>query len=96
MLGLVAQVPYGRTTTYLALAHLAGLGPADARKIGAVLARNPALIIVPCHRVIAVDGSLTGDAGGLVVKRRLLDLESREQTPQLDLGWAGTITAACR
>jgi methylated-DNA-[protein]-cysteine S-methyltransferase len=49
------------------------------------MAANPVLIVVPCHRVVGAGGKLTGYAGGLQVKRWLLDLESRDRAPQLDL-----------
>ncbi|HEX6390683.1 MAG TPA: methylated-DNA--[protein]-cysteine S-methyltransferase [Solirubrobacteraceae bacterium] len=68
------EIPYGETSTYGRLA--AELG-SHARAVGRANGRNPLWIVVPCHRVIGADGSLTGYAGGLDVKRRLLDLESR-------------------
>ncbi|WP_433655673.1 methylated-DNA--[protein]-cysteine S-methyltransferase [Nocardia sp. CA-128927] len=69
---------YGDTTTYGALARALGRGPEDARKIGGALARNPLLILIPCHRVLGAGGALTGYAGGLPAKRTLLDLESAD------------------
>jgi methylated-DNA-[protein]-cysteine S-methyltransferase len=75
---------YGETTSYGAITHGVGRPPADARKIGGALARNRVLIIVPCHRVVAADGSLTGYAGGLAAKRALLDLESPDLHLNLD------------
>ena len=48
----------------------------EARAVGAANGRNPIPIIIPCHRVIGTDGSLTGFGGGVAIKRRLLDLES--------------------
>jgi methylated-DNA-[protein]-cysteine S-methyltransferase len=75
---------YGQTTSYGAIAQRVGRTPADARKVGGALARNRVLIIVPCHRVLAVDGALTGYAGGLAAKRALLDLESRDDRLALD------------
>ncbi|KIA64492.1 methylated-DNA--[protein]-cysteine S-methyltransferase [Nocardia vulneris] len=75
---LEAGTPYGHTTTYGALARTLGRGPADARKVGGALARNPLLLLIPCHRVLGADGALTGYAGGLPAKRALLDLESAE------------------
>lgn len=65
----------GTTSTYGAIAARAG-SPAAARGAGAALGRNPVSIIVPCHRVLGRDGSLTGYAGGLARKRALLRLES--------------------
>jgi methylated-DNA-[protein]-cysteine S-methyltransferase len=76
-------VGYGETTTYGALAADAGLPAEDARRVGGVMASNPVAIVVPCHRVIGSDGSLTGYAGGLDIKRTLLDLEARDRTPML-------------
>ncbi|HEV7420921.1 MAG TPA: methylated-DNA--[protein]-cysteine S-methyltransferase [Mycobacterium sp.] len=75
---------YGTTTSYGVIAHRLGRGAADARKVGGALARNRVLIIVPCHRVLAADGSLTGYAGGLAAKRALLDLESTDTRLALD------------
>jgi methylated-DNA-[protein]-cysteine S-methyltransferase len=69
---------YGETISYGAIAQRMGRPSSDARKIGGALARNQVLIIVPCHRVLGADGALTGYAGGLSVKRALLDLESPE------------------
>ena len=64
----------GRTITYAAVAGQAG-SPAAVRAAGAAIGRNPVSILVPCHRVIGADGSLTGYAGGLHRKRALLLLE---------------------
>lgn len=69
-------IPFGTTTTYLAIAR--ALGDTNAtRAVGLANGSNPIPIIVPCHRVIGSDGSLTGYAGGLDVKRWLLDHERR-------------------
>jgi methylated-DNA-[protein]-cysteine S-methyltransferase len=70
----LARVEYGETTTYGALAAKAG-NPHAARAVGTVMNRNPVPIVLPCHRVIGADGSLTGFGGGLHVKRFLLELE---------------------
>ncbi|MEU2560930.1 methylated-DNA--[protein]-cysteine S-methyltransferase [Streptomyces longispororuber] len=70
------SVPYGTTTTYGALAARLGLSRAAVRALGTAIGRNPVLVVRPCHRVIGADGSLTGYAGGLDRKRRLLDLEA--------------------
>lgn len=68
-------IPYGETVSYGELA--AGLGKPDAaRAVGLANARNPVAVIVPCHRVIGADGTLTGYGGGLERKRLLLDLEA--------------------
>jgi methylated-DNA-[protein]-cysteine S-methyltransferase len=71
---LVAQIPYGETTTYGELAALAGDG-LTAQQVGAMVGRNPLSIVVPCHRVVGRNGKLTGYAGGITRKRLLLDLE---------------------
>jgi methylated-DNA-[protein]-cysteine S-methyltransferase len=70
----LARVGYGRTSTYGALAR-ALRRPAAARAVGAAVGRNPIAIVVPCHRIVGADGSLTGYAGGLDRKTRLLALE---------------------
>jgi methylated-DNA-[protein]-cysteine S-methyltransferase len=71
---LLRQIPYGETRSYGDLASDLG-EPTLAREVGIANARNPIAIVVPCHRVIGSDGSLTGYAGGLERKRFLLDLE---------------------
>lgn len=72
---LLMEIPYGQTRTYGDLARK--LGVADgARAVGRANATNPISIVVPCHRVIGSTGALTGYAGGLDVKRALLNLES--------------------
>ncbi|GGO41366.1 methylated-DNA--[protein]-cysteine S-methyltransferase [Streptomyces lasiicapitis] len=70
------SVPYGTTTTYGKLAERLGLSRAAVRALGTAIGRNPVLVVRPCHRVIGADGSLTGYAGGLERKQRLLDLEA--------------------
>ena len=70
----LARVPYGRTDTYGSLAAKVGR-PRAARAVGTVMNRNPIPIVLPCHRIVGANGSLTGYAGGLEVKRRLLQLE---------------------
>jgi methylated-DNA-[protein]-cysteine S-methyltransferase len=70
----IAAIPYGKTITYSELAARAG-APGSARAAGAATGRNPISIVVPCHRVLGADGSLTGYAGGLPRKTRLLELE---------------------
>ncbi len=70
----LARVPYGRVETYGGLAAKVGR-PKAARAVGTVMNRNPIPIVLPCHRIIGSNGSLTGYAGGLPVKRALLDLE---------------------
>ena len=70
-------IPPGSTRSYGDIARALGRGPEAAREVGAALARNPTPIIVPCHRVVAADGKLTGFSapGGLATKRRMLELE---------------------
>jgi methylated-DNA-[protein]-cysteine S-methyltransferase len=70
----IAHVPYGITTTYGALAGKVGR-PRAARAVGTVMNRNPIPIVLPCHRVLGSNGSLTGYAGGLDTKLKLLQLE---------------------
>jgi methylated-DNA-[protein]-cysteine S-methyltransferase len=76
ILAALDTVGYGETTTYGAIAAALGLVDDGPRTVGVAMARNPVLIRVPCHRVVGKNGSLTGYAGGLDAKRRLLDLES--------------------
>ena len=69
------KIPYGETASYGELARRVG-APSAARAVGVANRENPVAVIVPCHRVIGADGSLTGFGGGLERKRRLLELES--------------------
>ena len=71
----LATIPYGQTVSYGEQARRLGLGPAAARAVGAANGQNPLPVILPCHRVIGSDGSLTGFGGGLHVKRFLLEHE---------------------
>ncbi len=85
--GMLLEIPYGQTTSYGELADRIDPSayPDDlepykrARLVGAAVGRTPTPIIVPCHRVIGADGSLTGYGGGLDRKRALLDLEQAGQ-----------------
>jgi methylated-DNA-[protein]-cysteine S-methyltransferase len=70
----LARVPYGRVDTYGHLATLVGR-PRAARAVGTVMNRNPIPIVLPCHRIVGANGSLTGYGGGLPAKRLLLELE---------------------
>jgi methylated-DNA-[protein]-cysteine S-methyltransferase len=72
---LLLGIPYGETTSYGALALELG-DPRKVRAVGLANGRNPISIVVPCHRVIGADGSLTGYGGGLERKRQLLALEA--------------------
>ncbi|MFV0432908.1 MAG: methylated-DNA--[protein]-cysteine S-methyltransferase [Leucobacter sp.] len=71
---MLRDIPYGETTSYGVLAERMG-NRRLAQRVGQVVGRNPVSILIPCHRVVGADGSLTGYAGGLERKRRLLDLE---------------------
>ncbi len=75
---LFADVPYGRTVSYLELATLVG-NPKASRAVGTAMATNPIPIVVPCHRVLRTGGQLGGYGGGLETKVQLLALESGEQ-----------------
>jgi methylated-DNA-[protein]-cysteine S-methyltransferase len=70
----LGAIPYGETVSYGELAHRLGL-TAGARAVGVANGANPLPIVVPCHRVIGADGTLTGFGGGLHIKRALLALE---------------------
>ena len=74
VLAELAEVEYGHTTTYGALAAKTG-NPRAARAVGTVMNRNPIPIVLPCHRVVGANGSLTGYGGGLDRKELLLRLE---------------------
>jgi methylated-DNA-[protein]-cysteine S-methyltransferase len=71
----LATIPYGQTVSYGEQARRLGLGSEKARAVGAANGSNPLPIVLPCHRVIGADGSLTGFGGGLHVKRFLLEHE---------------------
>lgn len=72
------RIPHGETRSYGELARALGQ-PGGAQAVGAANGQNPLAVVVPCHRVIGADGSLTGYAGGLHRKRALLALESRQR-----------------
>jgi methylated-DNA-[protein]-cysteine S-methyltransferase len=79
----VRAIPYGQTRTYAQLADAVGR-PDRLRAVAATVGHNPLTVVVPCHRVVGSDGSLTGFAGGLARKRFLLDLERPTDRGQ---GW---------
>lgn len=81
---LLAQIPYGATTTYGAIAQQLG-NRRMAQRVGQAVGHNPVSIIIPCHRVVGADGSLTGFAGGIDRKRTLLDLEEPAETAAMRL-----------
>lgn len=76
---ILLQIPYGRTMTYGEIAKVIagrmGRASMSAQAVGGAVGHNPISIIVPCHRVVGTDGSLTGYAGGIDKKMKLLDLE---------------------
>jgi len=73
---IIAGIPYGRTLSYGDIARKLG-GTGKARAVGGAAHANPLPLIIPCHRVIGSDGSLTGFGAGLGLKEKLLDLEKR-------------------
>jgi methylated-DNA-[protein]-cysteine S-methyltransferase len=79
------EIPYGQTISYGELARRIGQ-PSAARAVGLANGRNPIGVIVPCHRVIGANGSLTGYGGGLERKRLLLELESGQARLEPGLG----------
>ena len=76
---ILLEIPYGQTATYgglaARLARERGIPRMSAQAIGGAVGHNPIALIIPCHRVVGADGSLTGYAGGLDRKRKLLELE---------------------
>jgi methylated-DNA-[protein]-cysteine S-methyltransferase len=84
----LASIPFGGTTTYGRQAAALGI-PTAARALGAANRANPVCIVLPCHRVIGADGSLTGFAGGLATKQWLLDHEAQVLTSPSPL-WGGS------
>ena len=81
---LLLQIPYGRTTTYGEIARLLaekrGLARMSAQAVGGAVGRNEISIIIPCHRVVGANGSLTGYAGGIGKKVKLLELERADMS----------------
>jgi methylated-DNA-[protein]-cysteine S-methyltransferase len=75
---IVARIPHGETTTYGRIAEQLG-DRSLAQQVGQTVGANPLCIFVPCHRVVGVNGSLTGYAGGLKRKQALLELEEPAQ-----------------
>ena len=79
---LLLEIPYGETTTYGALASKIAaescLGTMSARAVGSAVGRNPVSVMIPCHRVVGADGVLTGYAGGIERKKKLLILEGNQ------------------
>jgi O-6-methylguanine DNA methyltransferase len=77
----LVKIPYGKTISYLQLARKLN-APDAVRAVAGANAKNPIMILIPCHRVNGTNGSLTGYAGGLLAKKFLLELESAVKTPQ--------------
>ncbi len=81
---ILLQIPYGQTTTYgeiaRQLAERQGLSWMSAQAVGGAVGHNEISIIIPCHRVVGTNGSLTGYAGGIDKKQRLLELEHTDMT----------------
>ena len=81
---MLLEIPYGQVTTYGRLAQLAaermGRATMSSQAVGGAVGHNPISIIIPCHRVVGADGSLTGYAGGIAVKRKLLELEGLDMS----------------
>lgn len=81
---ILLQIPYGKTTTYgeiaRQLAEKQGLPRMSAQAVGGAVGHNEISIIIPCHRVVGTDGSLTGYAGGIDKKVKLLELEHADMT----------------
>lgn len=75
----LTRIPYGETRSYADVAFLCGR-PAACRAVGQANHLNPLPIFIPCHRVIGKNGSLTGYAGGIHIKKKLLDLEYQYKT----------------
>jgi methylated-DNA-[protein]-cysteine S-methyltransferase len=80
----LVKIPFGATTSYGALARKLGK-PTAFRAVGAANGANPIALVVPCHRVIGSNGTLTGFGGGLPMKRALLEHEARVAGTRLDL-----------
>ena len=78
----LCRIPYGETTTYGALAKIIAaensISSMSSQAVGGAVAHNPISIIIPCHRVVGADGTLTGYAAGTDIKRRLLALEEAD------------------
>ena len=78
------EIPYGKTTSYGAIANILAK-PNASRAVGSANGKNPIAILIPCHRVIGSDGSLTGYGGGLWRKRWLIGFERGEVEPPTDI-----------
>lgn len=74
----LCQIPYGETRTYKEIASMVGNSKAS-RAVGMANNKNPLMIVVPCHRIVGTNGNLIGYAGGLDMKKALLELERKEE-----------------
>ena len=81
---ILLQIPYGRTMTYgeiaAEIAHQQNLPKMSAQAVGGAVGHNPISLMIPCHRVVGTNGSLTGYGGGIARKVRLLELERTDMT----------------
>ncbi len=81
---LLCEIPYGKLTTYGEIAKKAAVKMnrqnMSAQAVGGAVGHNPISIVIPCHRVVGANGSLTGYAGGLGIKQKLLELEGADMT----------------
>ena len=88
---ILLTIPYGSVMTYGEIAKIMakqrGVAKMSAQAVGGAVGHNPISIIVPCHRVVGTDGSLTGYAGGIEKKRQLLTLERAELQKQEERKW---------
>ena len=77
---ILLQIPYGKTTTYGEIARQLAKPRMSAQAVGGAVGHNEISIIIPCHRVVGTNGSLTGYAGGIAIKERLLRLEHTDMS----------------
>ncbi len=88
---ILLTIPYGQTMTYGEIAERIavkkGISHMSAQAVGGAVGHNPVSLIIPCHRVVGTDGSLTGYAGGIEKKRQLLTLERAELQKQEERKW---------
>lgn len=84
---MLTRIPYGRVVTYQTIAReyceKTGKSAMSARAIGGAVSHNPVSLIVPCHRVVGSGGALTGYAGGITIKERLLNIEKVDMSGRL-------------
>ncbi len=96
---ILLSIPYGQTITYSeiagAIARQRGLARMSAQAVGGAVGHNPISIVIPCHRVVGINGSLTGYAGGIAVKEKLLRLEKADLSKYF-VPRSGTVCAAAQ